>query len=80
MSLATVITSQNCEGCRRSGGNTGFAYQDSTTIRKLDSQKLEYSLEGATAKGVWVRDDLRLTPDADEYVREFPFLLANEWP
>ena len=80
LSLATVLASQNCEGCRRSGGNRGFAYQDSTTIRKMASQTVEYNLEGAVAKGLWVRDDVWLTPGGDDQLREFPFLLANEWP
>jgi len=65
VSLASVIAAQNCQGCQRNGGNTGFKYQDSNTVRKVASQKVEYELAGTVAKGIWVRDDLRLTADEE---------------
>ena len=65
VSLSSVIAAQNCQGCRRTGGHTGFKYQDSNTVRKIASQKVEYEVGGTMVKGIWVRDDLSLTADEE---------------
>ena len=77
MSTISVINSANCEGCDQH--MFGFRYQKSETIRKIQTNQLNYQIEGDTATGVLVHDQVRVDKDSQKYVKEFPFLLVNKW-
>jgi len=48
-------------------------------VRKITESKVEYQIEGDTASGVLVHDSIRLQRDSDNVVKEFPFILVNQW-
>lgn len=81
MTPISLINSFNCAGCNTDNEEgRGFYYQRSTTIRKISDQKVNFQIEGGVAKGVLVSDDIYLDKDDDKSaVKEFPFLLVNQW-
>ena len=81
MTPISMVNSWNCLGCNDDNEEgKGFQYQKSTSIRKISTQKVSFEIEGATAKGVLVSDTFWITKGDDSTsVREFPFVLVNEW-
>jgi len=77
MSTVSLIDSSNCQGCTE--GSTGFEYQRSYTIRKVNDEKAEVKIGNESAKGVLVYDDVRTEKAGTDVVKEFPFLLVNYW-
>ena len=77
MSTVSLINSSNCQGCTE--GATGFEYQRSYTIRKVNDEKAEVKIGDEIAKGVLVYDDLKTEKGSADTIKEFPFLLVNNW-
>ena len=78
MSTVSMINSSNCQGCSKVDGE-GFEYQKSYTIRKVNDAKATVKIENESAKGVLVHDNVRLQPEDETFIKEFPFLLVNYW-
>ena len=80
MVTLSMINSFNCLGCRQTSLGKGYEYQKSYSIRKVSDQKIKFPIEGKTAKGVLVSDDIWVDKNDDSTkVKEFPFLLISEW-
>lgn len=81
MTPVSMVNSWNCLGCNDDNEEgKGFQYQKSTSIRKISTQKVSFDIEGATAKGVLVSDTFWVNKDDESTsVKEFPFILVNEW-
>lgn len=70
-----MINSRDCTGCAQP---TGFDFMKSFSIRKIVDKHLRYLIGGYLAQGVLVQDDL-LVASASYAIKQFPFLLVNEW-
>lgn len=81
MTPISLVNSWNCLGCNVDNEEgKGFRYQKSVSVRKISDQKVEFAVEDAIAKGVLVSDTFWLSRgDSSPAVKEFPFLLVNEW-
>ena len=76
MSTISVINSRDCTGCLR---NTGFNFMDSFSLRKIIDKHMRYLIGGYIAQGILAQDDLKPFQDNNFTMRQFPFLLVNEW-
>lgn len=77
----SLINSMNCQGCYNdSEEGIGFEYQKSYTVRKITDEKISFKIESEMAQGVLVSDTFWVNKDDDStMVKEFPFLLVNQW-
>lgn len=51
----------------------------SFSIRKVVDKHLRYLVGGYLAQGVLVQDDLKVSKNSSYTIKQFPFLLVNEW-
>lgn len=73
----SLVNSDGCESCTYSGA--GYEYWDSESIHRLVDKKQAFHLEGYSAEGVIVEDDVRLSFNATSAIKQFPFLLVSKW-
>lgn len=71
----SIINTENCAGC--DPNMDGFEYQRSHTIRKINDKTINVKIEGESAQGKLVYDDLWLSVENEIKVPQFPFLLVN---
>lgn len=76
VSTISVINSKDCTGCYR---DTGFDYMDSFSLRKIMDKHMRYLIGGYVAQGILAQDDLKPFKDNNMTMRQFPFLLVDEW-
>jgi hypothetical protein len=45
----------------------------------MSNQKIDYKIEESSVNGVLVYDNVSMFKESPMHIREFPFLLVNEW-
>lgn len=45
----------------------------------MSNQRIDYKLAENTVNGVLVYDNVSMFKDSPMHIREFPFLLVNQW-
>ena len=71
-----MINSKECTGCARP---TGFDFMKSFSIHKVVDKHLRYLIGGYLAQGVLVQDDLKVARHCPFTIKQFAFILVNEW-
>lgn len=71
----SVINAKDCQGCT----TAGFDFVQSFSIHKVLAKHISYHIGGYIAQGVLVQDDLKLDTKSNFSLKQFPFLLVNEW-
>lgn len=75
LSTSSVINAKDCVGCE----SEGYDFMKSLSIHKVLAKHISYHIGGYAAGGVLAQDDLKLDRESNLTVKQFPFLLVNEW-